>query len=677
MPPVLAVCETLEELNVASNPLRVLPVFLAGLLNLRVLIADSTGINTLPDALLDLDKIHTISIRRNKLHALPSWLCLLPALQTLCVDGNPFQGPWKALVDPLLAKVPSTPAYPPSTPMMPLSATSTADTDGTDVDEFSDHEASPFVPSPEEEDHTITPERGPFLSRSTTSPLPLNSNPPPLPQNKPLTRTRTTPNRAYFEQTRTKSGPSTMPDPRVPRQGAAGRADEPGEREIRKMKSAGDLRRGKSANAIPAESEMPTRPAINKYPTSLSSSNLLNMSAGATPEHYNKRFASLGPSSQFGSTSRATPNALRPQLSQSMWENNSQGSDLVNDNPTRSSYAPSTNPPIQMPVKLEDGDGSSRARSTREKPSRWGFLKKMSMGKMKPDTPPMPSNFPNPPRIARPQTSAGTPISRAGANRISKTPQIDLRLSTTGMLDAFPLTNTPSPNPPPQPLNEAALLVPSIPLPPPSPNGLLSPPTTHPRAKRRSFLPVDAPGTMSLSIPENSTFVTGVVVSHDGEETAVPVSGQEARALTPSPILDHEQYIRREEDRARDAYMRALRSVMAYLKDMNDLGTVQQGNPLSMYSSSGHDDHHITVRSRRPTVVEAQREPSMASSSTLASLSDSSGHLRSSDSIAGLRSGSSSQTLSVATTDSNGSSEERKYKDDKGKRAMVIREIVL
>lgn len=183
---------------------------------------------------------------------------------------------------------------------------------------------------------------------------------------------------------------------------------------------------------------------------------------------------------------------------------------------------------------------------------------------------------------------------------------------------------------------------------------------------------MDAPGTMSLSIPENSAFVTGVVVSHDGEE----VPSQEARTLTPSPIPDHEQYIRREEDRARDAYMRALRSVMAYLKDMNDLGTVQQGNPLSMYGSSGQDDHHTTVRSRRPTIVEAQREPSLASSTTLASLSDSSGQLRSSDSIAGLRSGSSSQTLSVATTDSNGS-EERKYKDDKGKRAMVIREIVL
>jgi hypothetical protein len=42
-----------------------------------------------------------------------------------------------------------------------------------------------------------------------------------------------------------------------------------------------------------------------------------------------------------------------------------------------------------------------------------------------------------------------------------------------------------------------------------------------------------------------------------------------------------------------------------------------------------------------------------------------------------MRSGTSSQTLSVVTTDSSGSQEERKFKDDKGKRAMVIREIVV
>ncbi|KAF8973748.1 hypothetical protein BDZ97DRAFT_1776622 [Flammula alnicola] len=761
LPPVLAVCENLEELNVASNPLRVLPVFLAHLINLRVLIADSTGISTLPDALVDLDKLHTISIRRNKLHALPSWLCLLPALQTLCLDGNPFQGPWKALVDPLLAKVPTTPVYPPSTPMLPLSAgvqSSNADTetDGTDIDDFSDHDGpsphqSGFLhQSPEEEDHTITPERAPFLSRSTTSPLPLpNNNTPPLPQNKSLSRTRTTPNRAYFEQTRAKA--AAVPDPRAQRPGQApvGRNDDAiAEHEIRKMKSAGDLRRGKSANAVVAESEIPPpHPPLTKYQTSLSSSNLLNMGNGqaslphAEQYNYNKRFASLGPSSQFASGSRPPPNVARPQLSQSMWDSSptlSMAPSLSTGSDRSSSYAAS--PPLgAAPMEKADSHdsglkSSQRQRPTREKSSRWGFLKKMSMGKIKPDAPSPPSSSPagspNPSRVAnisRPHTTAG--MSNAvqqfrgglGADRIGKTPQIDLRLSTTGMLEGLPtLTSPPSPNPPPprvlmneampgtsahhnNTINNNTLAPPST-----SANGLLSPPVAqHPRTtKRRSFLPVEAPGSMSLSIPENSTFVTGVVVAYDGEDQPGG-PGQEARVATPSPVLDHEQYIRREEDRARDAYMRALRSVMAYLKDMNDLGTVQQGggvgvgvnrggvrgaaaagaaagNPMSMYDAgrdSESGDGEVHPRARRPTVVE-QREVSMAStgSSTLApslSMSDSSGQLRSSDSITGLRSGSSSQTLSVATTDSSGSSEERKFKDDKGKRAMVIREIVL
>lgn len=123
--------------------------------------------------------------------------------------------------------------------------------------------------------------------------------------------------------------------------------------------------------------------------------------------------------------------------------------------------------------------------------------------------------------------------------------------------------------------------------------------------------------------------------------------------------------------------MRALRSVMAYLKDMNDLGLSQQSNPLSMYGAA--TDDALTPRSRRPTTVEGQRDVSIAlsGSTAVSSSSDSSGQLRSSEAMAGLRNGSSTQTLSVATTDSSGSSEERKFKDDKGKRAMVVREIVV
>ncbi|KAF8807582.1 hypothetical protein BYT27DRAFT_7256162 [Phlegmacium glaucopus] len=675
LPPVLADCENLEELNVASNPLRVLPVFLADLINLRVLIADSTGISTLPETLADLDKLHTLSVRRNKLHALPSWLCLLPALQTLCVDGNPFQGPWKALVEPLLAKVATTPVYPP-TPVLPLSAgaLSTTDTENdTDTDDLSDHDAaspglSSYITCPEEEDHTITPARAPLLGRSITAPLPLAEFITPVTQSKPLVRTRTTPNRTYFDQARGTSiaVPSDLVGRSVPIENRAEGPESSGEREIRKMKSAGDLRRGRSANAVYASDEMPS-PALSHYPTSISSSNLLNMGGGEVipDQTYNKRFASLGPNSQLIPPSRPSVNAARPQLSQSMWDSTG---DASNNAVNRTSFSPSTHVSSQKSTKSDSSD--SRQRPTREKSSRWGFLKKMSMGRIKPDAPlPSPTGSPSSNRtgtVSRSHKSGDLSgsISRRTFDRTSKSPQIDVRLSTTGKLDAHPILSSPSLEPVLKEPLQASPVVAS-----PS-SSLVIPPLLHTRSKRRSFLPVEAPGVMSLSIPENSAFVTGVMLSQEGENP-------ESQLVTPNPVPDHEQYIRRQEDRARDAYTRALRSVMAYLKDMNDLGTVQQGNPLSVYGSSTTPDDHLTLRSRRPTVVEASREVSMTSSaSTVVSLSEMSAQLRSSDSITGLRSGASSQTLSVATTDSNGSSDERKFKDDKGKRVKVIQEIL-
>jgi hypothetical protein len=165
--------------------------------------------------------------------------------------------------------------------------------------------------------------------------------------------------------------------------------------------------------------------------------------------------------------------------------------------------------------------------------------------------------------------------------------------------------------------------------------------------------------------------VYGVVISHDTDEQQHQLNGTDPiRGV--STVVDVEQLRRKEEERARDAYMRALRSVMAYLKDMNDLSQVQQSNSLSMYGSTSDEVPH--PRSRRPTMVEP-RESSMGSSG--GSTTDCSTQLRSAESIAGMRSGSSSQTLSVATTDSSGSQEERKFKDDKCKRAMIIREIVV
>ena len=657
LPPVLADCETLEELNVSSNPLRVLPVFLADLSNLRVLIADSTGISTLPETIVDLDKLHTVSVRRNKLNALPSWLCRLPVLQTLRVDGNPFQGPWKALVEPLLAKVAISQVHTPSTPALPWSSgvQTIPDTENETDTDISDHDvASPGMNNHvnEEEDYTITPARAPFLGRSTTSPLPLTASSPPVVQSKPLARTRTTPNRTYFEQTHGKS--MAIPDlhtRNVSVENSVEGQESSGEREIRKMKSAGDLRRGKTAIAINASDEMP-RPALSHYPTSISSSNLLNMGGGgvAPDQTYNKRFATLGPNSQLIPPSRPPVNVARPQLSQSMWDNTGEDSNSASN---RASFTSAAQTSSQKQTKSDLNDIQDRP-PTREKTGRWGFLKKMSMGRIKSDTPSSPPSASSN-RTARSHKSdhSGS-IARKTYDRMSKSPQIDVRLSTTGKLDALPILSSSS-------------LEPDLPAVASVPSGLVPPPLLNSRSKRRSFLPVDAPGVMSLSIPENSAFVTGVVLSQEGETPENPL------VSLKSPVLDHEQYIRREEDRARDVYTRALRSVMAYLKDMNDLGTVQQGSPLSMYGSPTTPDDYPTLRSRRPTIVEPSRELSMTSSGSI--VSDMSGQLRPSESITGIRSGTSSQTLSVVTTDS-GSSDERKFKDDKGKRVKVIQEIL-
>ncbi|KAK7463781.1 hypothetical protein VKT23_007120 [Stygiomarasmius scandens] len=665
LPPVLAFCNSLEELNIASNPLRVLPVFLADLTNLRVLIADSTGITTLPDTLADLDKLHTISVRRNKMHALPSWLCLLPALQSLYVDGNPFQGPWKALVEPLLAKVPMTPAYPLSTPTFPLhsaglqSSVDSADTE-TDGDDSDPPSSAPldakFANSPEE-DHTITPDKmhsaGPGFSASA--------------QSRPLTRTRTTPNRPYYTQSRGKSLISdeqpSSPMPKQLQQSSSEDANHFGDREVRKMKSAGDLRRGKSAAAVPSPPH-PTSPQRPSITSSVSSSDLLNDKKQSPERPANKRFASVGPSTGLGVNHSRTP------LTQSLW-----------NDPREVGHAELTSAPPESSPKSADNDANHDGKSTmrprtkdgKEKGSRWGFLKKMSMGKMKPDSPSRPPTSGG--AIPRPQRMNGV-----GSDRMSRSPQIDMRISTTGDLGALvsqgnaniPVIASPPLETPPEslPLSQLDHKKPEIDalrIPSTSPSSSLLPPSPTPRSgKRRSFLPLDTPGSHNLNIPipDNASFVPGLTATNDDES--------DNRDRTPSPAFDQEAYMRKEEERAREAYTRALRSVMAYLKDMNDLGLSQQGNNGLLYGDSP------TSRPRRPTGVDISREVSMAlSGTTMVSSGDSPSHLRSHEQQSGLRSGSSSQTMSVATTDSVGSNEERKIKDDKSKRAMVVKEILI
>jgi hypothetical protein len=233
----LAACHHLEELNIASNPLRVLPVFLAHLTALRVLIVDSTGITALPEQLGALDKLNTLSVRRNKLVALPGWLCLLPSLQTLLVDGNNFQGPWRALLDPLMLKEVATPGmtplFTPATPSaFPFSSTAVLDTDGEDDDDLT--RMLPAQRFQGDEEDTILPPAFPRQSSALEAPE-VDDSASIRSGTSTLSRARTSGSRyarPRAESRKTTVAPSTSSRPST----ATGRP------EIRKMKSAGELR---------------------------------------------------------------------------------------------------------------------------------------------------------------------------------------------------------------------------------------------------------------------------------------------------------------------------------------------------------------------------------------------------------------------------------------------------
>jgi hypothetical protein len=133
------------------------------------------------------------------MYFLPSWLCLLVPLQTLLVDGNPFHGLWKALMEPLLAKgVPGSP-YPPSTPIFPPPISVTRDPDfnaDTDVGDSQAYQSNGRI---QEDEDTITPVRVPALEPPASAPV--------IPSHGVM-RTRTTPNSSYRGNWNAPSGSS-------------------------------------------------------------------------------------------------------------------------------------------------------------------------------------------------------------------------------------------------------------------------------------------------------------------------------------------------------------------------------------------------------------------------------------------------------------------------------------
>lgn len=108
LPAELAQCTMLEELNISNN------VFhessseapfapLAYLQRLRMLLTDDNSLTRVPVEVMSLTQLHILSLRRNRLTFLPTWLSRLDYLQVLLIEGNKhLTPPWRSVLAPLL-----------------------------------------------------------------------------------------------------------------------------------------------------------------------------------------------------------------------------------------------------------------------------------------------------------------------------------------------------------------------------------------------------------------------------------------------------------------------------------------------------------------------------------------------------------------------------------------------
>lgn len=245
-----------------------------------------------------------------------------------------------------------------------------------------------------------------------------------------------------------------------------------------------------------------------------------------------------------------------------------------------------------------------------------------------------------------------------------------------------------------------------------STGGLLAPPGAGPtprKAKRRSFLPLGGPTPLSIPSSGNSMLVVDGA-NDTGSEYGNRESGGYISSPLPMSPMDTEE-------KERERHQRALRSVMGYLRDMCDLSAGTSSGATAVAAAAAavqaqvnaspnfgqvapqeQQPHHEGRSRSGPSSRSVSRRPTLSSADASRALSEFSnssaafsgsasppnhssnppsmfatGPTPSFTSFAEMSAALESETATIVDEQPI---EEKKVKDDKNKRSMIVKEIV-
>ena len=563
-------------------------------------------------------------VRRNRLVSLPSWLCLLSQLETLRIDDNPFASEWQPIVAPILAYPPragSVPAVPPRSASQRALIQSRASfasysssRSSAQSHEMPASESAPQIGS----DGWMSPSSSAAQSMYQLSGL------------GPIAEDQQQPRSAPLRPAPIATIPLTPLDQVEDEPLAL-----PPSRPLRKMRSAGSLFNQTPQGASTAKGNLGFNTAPNA--SAPSTAPLVPPSAS--------RFASLG-----SAEGRRAASAMGNYESES-----------------------ELSPP---PAASRPG----MTVSTSAKGSKWGFLRKMSMNRLKGDKSEKSEKATLAASASANLSSLPPPLVHA-ASDIG--PALGVRPSISMSRTAMTLPTRKTIESDISEFGEATMPSSASTLPLASPLGTLpsrgsifgtTGSTLPKRGKRRSFLPIDTPPLINIAIPSTSPFMPTTTIFEDGRPPIPPPKSDIAFEDTSMTVSASQHFVESPlDDLDTDArYMSGLETIKSYLRDLFDLSrppvepyggfeVVSQGegscggsvaaseHPASPASGIVRGSISEARRARRPTLeTQLSRNPSTAS-------------------VIDSEKGSFAGTTE--------SVDGKKFKNDKSKRARVLREI--